>query len=276
MALVAVCALPSLGQAQQRQITHVQLRNAPVARLPYTAEYKTTHVKTLADGSTITQESSEVVAVDSQGRRMTATTTTPLNGDQTPKTRVMVFDPGTHTSSSCTVPGRQATVTAMPAPGAPRTPCSTSTISAARIPQEIKMQAERLRPTMEDLGTDTILGIEARGRRTTYTTPAGAIGNNEPLMRTSDVWTAVTPGLRGLSVRDVNNDPQMGTTTRELVNFAQAEPDAAVFQPPSGYEIVNREAGGCHSSSSMVIEDVPMPPSDVTSAPADAPAEPQQ
>ena len=55
MALVAVCALPSLGQAQQRQITHVQLRNAPVARLPYTAEYKTTHVKTLADGSTITQ-----------------------------------------------------------------------------------------------------------------------------------------------------------------------------------------------------------------------------
>jgi hypothetical protein len=29
---------------------------------------------------------------------------------------------------------------------------------------------------------------------------------------------------------------------KELVNFTQAEPDTAVFQPPAEYEVVNKEA----------------------------------
>lgn len=95
---------------------------------------------------------------------------------------------------------------------------------------------------MEDLGTETIAGIEARGRRTVTTTPAGAIGNNEPLVRTSEMWTAVAPGLRGLVASQVSDDPQSGKTDKELVNLNQSEPDPSVFEPPAEYEIVSKDA----------------------------------
>jgi len=74
--------------------------------------------------------------------------------------------------------------------------------------------------------------------------PAGAIGNDAPLVRISEAWTAIAPGLRGLMARDVTDDQQWGKMTKELTNFTQAEPDASVFQPPSDYEIVNNPAPG--------------------------------
>ena len=95
---------------------------------------------------------------------------------------------------------------------------------------------------MEDLGTETIQGVEARGHRTITTIPAGKIGNDAPIQRTSEMWTAIAPGLTGLVVRQVTDDPQVGTMNKELGNFTQGEPDASVFQPPADYEIVNKEA----------------------------------
>jgi hypothetical protein len=56
------------------------------------------------------------------------------------------------------------------------------------------------------------------------------------------MWTAIAPGLTGLVVRQVTDDPQVGTMNKELGNFTQGEPDASVFQPPADYEIVNKEA----------------------------------
>jgi len=47
--------------------------------------------------------------------------------------------------------------------------------------------------------------------------------------------------LSGLVLRSVTDDPQTGKVDDELVNISLAEPDAASFEPPEGYEIVNRE-----------------------------------
>jgi hypothetical protein len=55
------------------------------------------------------------------------------------------------------------------------------------------------------------------------------------------VWFSTTPGLSGINVRQVNEDPQMGKTTRELVSFSQGEPDASLFQLPADYEVVTQE-----------------------------------
>jgi len=76
--------------------------------------------------------------------------------------------------------------------------------------------------------------VEATGRRTTVTTPAGAIGNDAPLVRTTEVWNARSIGL---TVRTVSDDPQTGKRTKDLVELNQSEPDPAMFQPPEGYEI---------------------------------------
>lgn len=235
---VAGLALPVSGQVSRGRTTTVEMTHPHVARLPYTADYKITSVKTLADGTTITHESTEVVAVDSQGRRMTSTTTLPNSADQSPRTHVTVFDPVAHTNTNWSVPGRQVTVMNMPAPGAARAGCGAN-ISGQVAPVS-GMQFTR--PVMEDLGTETINGVEAHGHRMTTTTPAGAVGNDAPLVRINENWTAVVPGLNGLLVRSVNDDPQIGKTDKELTNLEQAEPDASVFQPPAEYEIVNKDA----------------------------------
>jgi hypothetical protein len=101
------------------------------------------------------------------------------------------------------------------------------------------------------MGTQTIQGVVAQGRRTTRTTPSVYIGKDKkhkPPVCTTEVstveqWKAIAPGLTGLVVREVSEDAQLGKTSKELVRFSQSEPDAAVFRPPSGYEIVNREVG---------------------------------
>jgi hypothetical protein len=274
MALVAICALPLSGQAPRNRITNIEMTHPHTAPLPYTAEFKVTHVRTLADGSTITNESTEVEALDSAGRRMTATAgdsravKTLVNGDQTSITTVNVFDPVAHTNASWSVPGQKAIVREMPIPGAARPSCATATTGTTTSPVRILHDSapNRIKPTIEDLGTETIMEIEARGRRTTTTTPAGTIGNNEPLVRISETWRAVAPGLRGLVLREVNDDPQSGKMTRELTSFNQSEPDASVFQPPADYEIVNREVGGCPSSSAASVE-APHPPADSASEP---------
>ena len=192
---------------------------------------------------------------------MTATTVIPVESTQPSVARVTVFDPVARTNSSWKVPGQQATVTQMAEPGAMRACAPTATTTTARptLPQR-----ERVLPVQEDLGVETIQGIEAHGHRTTTTIPAGTIGNNAPLTRVNEFWSAVTPGLTGLTVRSVNDDPQVGKTTKELVNFNQSEPDASVFQPPSDYEVVNKEAPGCPMAGVSSIE---------APAPVEAPAQ---
>ncbi|MGB0063854.1 MAG: hypothetical protein WBP85_05355 [Terracidiphilus sp.] len=255
---VAGWALPASSQVAGNRI--VQMGNpAHQARLPYMAEYKTTQVKTLADGTTITHGATEVVALDSQGRRMTSTTTTPLLSDQTPVTRVTVFDPVARTNTSWSVPGERATVIQMPAPGSGRSSCATGAPVGVVSTPVLHPSVPREKPVIEDLGTETIQGVEAHGRRVTTTIPAGAIGNNEPLVRINETWTATAPGLFGLVVRVVIEDPQIGKSTRELDNLTQDEPDASVFQPPAGYEIVNKEVAGCSITSPDNTEPQPLP-----------------
>jgi hypothetical protein len=111
---------------------------------------------------------------------------------------------------------------------------SADPVSSASLREE--------KPVFEDLGTTTILGIEAHGQRSTITTPAGAIGNDQPLVTTTENWSA-----RGFPfpLRHVRDDPRQGKEYRELVKLDQGEPDPALFQPPEGYEIVTDEMVPC-------------------------------
>jgi len=259
-AMVAGLALQVSGQASRSRTTTIEMSSSSHAvRLPYTAEYKTTQVKTLADGTTITHESSEETAVDSQGRRMTSTTMIPASGDRNPITHVHVSDPVARTNSNWSLPGQRATVFHMPERGSGSTLCaSTAALASPNVSLPVAgVQHERA--VVEDLGTETIQGVEARGRRFTTTTPAGEIGNDAPLVRTRETWTAIAPGLTGLAVREVTEDPQAGKTTKELQNLTQEDPDPSLFQPPAGFEVVDKEASSCASLSTQSADQA-LPP----------------
>jgi hypothetical protein len=90
------------------------------------------------------------------------------------------------------------------------------------------------RPTLEDLGTQVIEGLEAKGLRTTTTVPAGAEGNDRPLQITTEMWTSLNPPL--LLMR-ISNDPRFGETVMRLTNLVRDEPPAALFELPSDYTV---------------------------------------
>jgi hypothetical protein len=234
-----------------RSNTHITSEtNAQAAKTPYTAEYKITRVQTLADGTTITRDTTETKALDSQGRRMIATTIT--SAGRAPMTHVMVYDPVARTQTFWHSPGKVAHILQLPAAGQH---CQTITRDDVSVSSGPKAQY-----TSVDLGTESIQGVEARGHRRTTTIPAGADGNDAPLVRVSEVWTALSVGLNGLLVRDITNDPRQGNSTRELTNLTQGDPDPTTFQPPEGYEIETKDSPGCQDQPPTETRSQPTTP----------------
>jgi len=86
----------------------------------------------------------------------------------------------------------------------------------------------------EDLGKQTIEGVEAEGTRTTITIPAGEIGNERPIEIVSERW--YSPELQ-LVVMTRHSDPRTGETTYKLTNINRAEPAKSLFEVPAGYTV---------------------------------------
>jgi hypothetical protein len=268
---LAVCAfmgmaLPLFGQTTSGKDEPCKVPSAPVKHQPkpFTAEFKVREVRTLSNGATITQESSMVQARDSQIRFLHSTTMTQQYGDHTPMTIVNIQDPVAGTQSSWDSRSRREKVIKLPPleeqhgcwqsangnykryfsnprPSSAVAPSDAQGKSAAPANAAVPLVMRHL-PVVEDLGTMTIEGVEARGQRETTTTAAGEIGNDLPLVSTQDTWIAT--GF-GIVVRMVTDDPQQGKRTMELVKLDQGEPDPVLFQPPEGYEIVTEEMVPC-------------------------------
>jgi len=235
---------------------------APRVFQPYTARFKVVSVQTLANGTTITHESTEIQAVDSEGRRLNVTIT-PASGQMPERSSYRVSDPAARTNMDWMVPGKNVMVRTTPLPSNPGQRTCWSSVSAAgstfrassgpsttvmtglvggsagsssvATAQQRESSNEISR---EDLGEQTIQGVLATGTRTTVTTPAGAVGNDAPLVRTMEVWMAKSIGV---AVRSLTDDPRTGKRNRELVELSQGEPDPSIFRAPEGYQVVNQE-----------------------------------
>jgi hypothetical protein len=210
-------------------------------RLPYTATWTNKSVQTLANGTTITHESTARFARDSSGRTYTEAYIIMLPAGQDGQQREMVsysvYDPMARTTMSWNSNEKRATVTHLPDP---------QTLAAQRIPSvrdaetsEAPSQPEAIRAAQpavqhEELGTKNIAGVNATGVRTTRTIPVGREGNDQPMVITDEVWSSKEYGLLVMSV---HNDPRYGTRTREVTEFKAGEPDAALFHAPEGYTV---------------------------------------
>src|SRR5215472_5018058 len=91
----------------------------------------------------------------------------------------------------------------------------------------------------EKLTARVIEGVRVEGVRRTMTIPVGAIGNERPIVVTSEEWTS--PELKVLVLSE-SNDPRTGTSTYKLVNLKRADPTPSLFQVPSDYTVV--QVGG--------------------------------
>jgi hypothetical protein len=209
----------------------------PQTGMPYSATRTTTHVQTLANGTTISHESTEQEARDSQGRTYVAVTT--KRGDKS-VVFYRVFDPVSRLEMSWSSNSKQLTEVHLPEPGqfGPVRLKRDDGTEGPNRPTSFRRGA--ITPSIEQLGSKVIDGVSAEGTKTTLVILAGEEGNSEPLTVTHENWFAADLKL---SVLRIDTDPRSGTTTSELTNIDRNEPNAGLFKAPEGYTVQEREKG---------------------------------
>ena len=95
-------------------------------------------------------------------------------------------------------------------------------------------------PTTENLGDQDIDGIHATGTRVTTTIPAGKMGNEQPMLVTSERWYSTD--LKA-TVMTKHDDPWAGELKTQFKGVNTSEPDPALFRVPADYRVVDEKAG---------------------------------
>src|SRR5579864_8700672 len=216
-----------------------------VTSAPYTATATTESTQILADGNRIVNKTSSFVARDSQGRTRRETDLHRIGTMQvdSPKT-VFINDPTTHTQYIFS-PGGEATKVIrsegnwkegpqiIELRGQREQRIKEKTIGALQNGEgHSKESSEQVKH--EDLGTQTIEGVSAQGKRETVTIPAGQIGNERPIEIVTETW--FSPELHTMVLRK-HSDPRLGDSTYRLTDIKRTEPDASLFQPPPGTKV---------------------------------------
>jgi hypothetical protein len=200
---------------------------------PYTATLKTTRVQILANGTKITQETIRKEARDSAGRTYRETRQQLPDQANDEIVNVFVFDPTNRTTTIWNSRSKQGSIIHAPAARGSIHSDLAAVPSPPPIAQSPQVNSNPV-PQIESLGTQEIGGVVAEGRRVTRVIPVGKQGNDQPITITNEVWDS--PEFKFV-VRQIQNDPRTGTSTTELTEFQQGEPDPALFQVPEGYKM---------------------------------------
>jgi hypothetical protein len=206
-----------------------------VAGAPFSATFSTQTTQSLSDGNQIQRSTTGTLARDSQGRTRRDMTLPAIGpwaaaSGKTPPHVVFINDPVAAASYILQPDAKIARKMPMRQHGG-------NTGGAAA--QSRTSNASPRFPGSQDivttsLGTQTLNGVTAEGTRYTRTIPAGAIGNQNPIVITTERW--YSPDLQTV-VMTKRSDPRMGETVTQLTNIQRTEPDAALFQVPSDYTV---------------------------------------
>jgi hypothetical protein len=225
---------------------------APVQGEPYSATMKNENVQVLSDGTRITQTSTGNVARDSQGRTRQDAPLPPIGNLSAAEAPHIVFvqDPVAETAYTLNLTDKTAVrMPSLPPNVTTGGPAATgkfvmhvegSAGEAGPPPMAMAMQkvliaGDQGKVATEDLGSQTMEGVNVTGVRTTRTIPAGEIGNDRPISIVTEVWTS--PELKTI-VYSKRIDPRMGEQTFQLTNIVRQEPDSSLFAVPADFKVV--------------------------------------
>jgi hypothetical protein len=96
-------------------------------------------------------------------------------------------------------------------------------------------------PSPTAMGERIIEGLKVTGTRMEFTIPSGAVGNEQPIVVSSEQW--FSPEL-GVVVSSTHRDPMMGDTSYKLEQISRSEPDPALFTVPADYTQNDVSNGG--------------------------------
>jgi len=244
---LAVCcgALLAAGQIQQttaqQRAVHVadggmnevleSIAIPPTPHAPFYATLDTEWARPLAGGGTYTFENERHIARDSMGRvYQERWYLVPKNGKiQTKMYYLQIFDLVAHDSYWCSVAEKICALRAYDPPA--EVTFGTDTDQEGALPDGWGYV------TKEDLGVQTVAGIDTKGERETTTINPWMVGNDRPIEIVREFWHSAALNMNLLSTV---TDPRLGTQTFTIREISTSEPDAALFQPPVGYKIVDQ------------------------------------
>ena len=205
---------------------------------PFSAQWTTTRVQTLEDGTQITLIEKEVRVRDRQGRvrvERYAGASGPAgsesaSGNSAMPVSVEIVDPVGGQMIRLDPHSKTARVTQFS-----DQPLSSTRAMSPPLPVIAPPAVHPLpRPQFEQLGTQPINGVDATGTRITQVIPAGTQGNDRDLTVVHETW--FSPELK-VDLLIKQSDPRSGEATTEVQNLTLDEPDPALFQIPADYKI---------------------------------------
>ncbi len=179
-------------------------------RLAYTYDFVTDGSLALAGGNAIKSQTKTSYAYDDKGRSRTVSSTAGLE-------RIVIADPTQH-AVYLVCPERKEILR----------------LQGAVLDEPAPDQAPVKKVAMTDLGEQTIAGVKAYGSRSETTIPAGAQGNDKPLVHKSETWyshdLATIVSMR-MSM------PEIGDFYMHVENLKFGDVPASTFALPEGYAI---------------------------------------
>ncbi|MEO8131011.1 MAG: hypothetical protein ABI822_28185 [Bryobacteraceae bacterium] len=236
------------GATVQFLSTEMSFEGGLVKGAPYSAEAVTETTQLLGDGNRITRKTTASLYRDSEGRtrrEQSLPAIGPWATSGTPPVNVFINDPVSGVnyildSNSKTarkvVPGKFTRVAdGRGVAGVAGVAAAGMTFSKGEMVHSVTSQAS-VAPQVKDekLPSRLIEGVQAEGSRTTFTIPAGEVGNERPIDVVSERW--YSPELKTV-IMSSNNDPRMGETVYSLKGLQRAEPSRSLFEVPADYTI---------------------------------------
>jgi len=194
---------------------------------PFTATVNTEWIRQLPDGSTIILKNHRAIARDAAGRVFQERRALiPDDGKtQSGITQIEISDPVTNELYICMPHGRTCQVEVFSPPESlPYTPPAKAHAAQGSSSESV------------DLGKQPVAGLETVGTRETTIIPAGTVGNNSPLLSKREFWFSPQLGVNLISKRQ---DPFSGTQNFEVSDITLGDPDAKLFEVPSGFKILD-------------------------------------
>jgi hypothetical protein len=199
----------------------------------YSAVRETETIQTLGDGTHITRKTRVEFYQDLLGRtRQEMVTIDPADGSLNPQ-NIIISDPIDGVNYYLNPFTHMGTMNRIPPPKylpSPPKPPINPPPAPPRRPSASLMSTTQT----EDLGTQMIEGVWAKGSRMTTTVPVNVQGNDRPLTRVYERWFSEELNTTVLIKR---SDPQNGETTERLTKIDRSEPDPSLFVPPADYTI---------------------------------------
>jgi hypothetical protein len=225
--LSMVCA----QTADHRGATDVNVDNSQLAKRPFTAHFKRTDSYGAAYAGLI-RVTEEKLARDSAGRTYSESRPQPQAGVELPQGfyGAQFNGPVARTTTSLSSSKKEAVVFHPPEPRQPGTVPPRSTLDDP-MPDKCESQPWQ---RVTRLGTKTIKGLTAEGKRYTICIPAHTNKDDQPRIMFAEYWDVA--GL-GVSVLQSIDDPYLNSYTDEMTDIEFGEPDPALFQIPEGYTV---------------------------------------